>query len=176
MADNWDDSDDDWDADDDEIDAKLGLVKQNQDVPAFDDEEDLAIKEKQAADAAQHAELKKKGNALAAKKRAEADKQEELELARRAMELEAEAEANMTPDELRAFKRMQIEQADNALTDDLFGGVDDNKDEGPATAATGEKLVMKDLPSHLKHARKCANAMRVRYAGATLSLIFDFMI
>jgi len=79
------------------------------------------------------------------------------------MELEAEAEANMTPDELREFKRMQIEAADNALTDDLFGGggADGPKGKGAAVAA-GDKLVLKDLPSHLKHARKCANALRVR--------------
>lgn len=162
MTDNWDDSDDEWDADDAEIDKKLGLVK-NEDVPAFDDEEDLALKEKEAAEKAQQADLKKKGAALAARKEAEAAKAEELEVARKAMELEAEAEANMTPDQLRAFKRMQIEAADNALTDDLFGGggVDGPKGKGAAVAA-GDNLVLKDLPSHLKHARKCANAMRVR--------------
>lgn len=159
MADNWDDSDDDWDADDDEIDKKLGLVKQ-QEAPTFDDEEDLALKEKREAEAAKQADLKKKGTALAARKKAEADKEEELELARRAMELEAEAEANMTPDELKAFKRMQIEQADNALTDDLFGGGKAKDAGAPAAVVTGDKLVLKDLPSHLKHARKCANAMR----------------
>lgn len=160
MTDNWDDSDDDWDADDDEIDAKLGLTKKS--APAFDDEEDLALKEKRLAEEANQAELKKKGAALVARKKAEAEKQEELELARRAMEVEAEAEANMTPDELRAFKRMQIEQADNALTNDLFGGVDDNKNKAATgSAGAGDKLVMKDLPSHLKQARKVAAALRV---------------
>ena len=49
MGDNWDDSDDDWDVDDDELDAKLGIKKPAND---FDDEEDLALKEKRAADAA----------------------------------------------------------------------------------------------------------------------------
>lgn len=161
MTDNWDDDEDDWDADDDEIDKKLGLAK-TEPLNDFDEEEDLALKEKREADAAALAENKKKGTALLAKKRAEADKQEELELARRAMELEAEAEANMTPDELRAFKRMQIEEADNALTDDLFGGVEAVKSKGAAAAsAAGDKLVLKDLPSHLKHARKVASAMRV---------------
>lgn len=160
MADNWDDSDDDWDKSDDELDAKLNLVKQ-QAAPTFDDEEDLAVVEKKAAEAAKQAADKKRGTALAAKKKAEADKAEELEVARRTMELEAEAEANMSPDELRAFKRMQIEQADNALTDDLFGGVDDNKNKGAAAEGPGGKLVLKDLPAHLKHARQCANAMRV---------------
>ena len=177
MTDNWDDSDDDWDADDDEIDAKLGLVKQQQ-APAFDDEEDLAMAEKKAAEAAKQAEYKKKGNALAKKKEAEEAKKEELEVARRAMELEAEAEANMTPDQLRAFKRMQIEQADNALTDDLFGGVDDNK-KGAAAAAGGgggDKLSLKDLPSHLKHARKCANAMRVSYMEELHNWVLKAMV
>ena len=150
------------DADDDEIDAKLGNLKQ-QAGPTFDDEEDLAVAEKKAAEAAKQVALKKKGTALAARKKAEADKEEELEIARRTMQLEAEAEANMSPDELRAFKRMQIEQADNALTDDLFGGADDTKNKGTAAASsTGGKLVLNDLPSHLKHARQCANAFRVR--------------
>ena len=179
MADNWDDSDDDWDANDDEIDAKLGLTKKQAEtagVAEFDDEKDLALAEKAAAEKARQAELKSKGKALAARKQAELDKEEELELARRAMEHEAEAEANMTPDELRKFKRMQIEQADNALTDDLFGGVEAVK--GAAAAAgssTGkgtDKLVLKDLPSHLKHARKVANAMRVRHGMTTLRILF----
>ena len=48
MSDNWDDSDDDWDKDDDELDArlnKLGIGDTNKAaaVPAFDDEEDLAV-------------------------------------------------------------------------------------------------------------------------------------
>ena len=161
MTDNWDDSDDEWDANDDEIDAKLGLTKTTPAVAAFDEEEDLALKEKEARDNAEQAELKKKGTALAAKKRAEQEKAEELEVARRAMELEAEAEANMTPDEFRKFKQMQIEAADHALTDDLFGGgkKGEGSDAGAGTAS--DKLVLKDLPSHLKHARKVANAMRV---------------
>ena len=162
MADNWDDSDDDWDKDDDEIDAKLGLNK-NQPVNNFDDEEDLAVAERAAAAKAALLENKKKGNALASKKQKEADKAMELEVARRAMELEAEAEANMTPDELRKFKRMQIEQADNALTDDLFGGGGGGGGKAtPAAGGAAGKLVLNDLPSHLKHARKVANAMRVR--------------
>lgn len=162
MADNWDDSDDDWDADDAQLDAKLGQVK-NQATANFDDEEDLAVKEKEASEKANQAILKKKGTALASRKQAEADKAMEVEIARRSMELEAEAEANMTPDELRKFKRMQIEQADNALTDDLFGG-GGGAVSGGGTAAgggAGGKLVLKDLPSHLKHARKVADAMRV---------------
>lgn len=165
MADNWDDdSDDDWDKDDDEIDAKLGLANKNQPVNNFDDEEDLAVTERAMAEKAALLENKKKGNALASKKQKEADKAMELEVARRAMELEAEAEANMTPDEFRKFKRMQIEEADNALTDDLFGGGGGGGGgkAAPAAASAGGKLVLNDLPSHLKHARKVANAMRVR--------------
>ena len=175
MTDNWDDDgDDDWDVDDDEIDAKLGLANKNQAAANFDDEEDLALKEKEAAEKANQAELKKKGNALAAKKQAEADKEEELELAKRAMELEAEAEASMTPDEFRKFKQMQIEQADHALTDDLFGGggVSKGKEAAAAGDAAGGKLVLKDLPSHLKHARKVANAMRVRGSNSVYFVLF----
>jgi translation initiation factor 3 subunit J len=160
MADNWDD-DDEWDADDDEIDKKLGLTKSTE-VPAFDDEEDLALQEKQQADAVEYAKNKAKGTALAAKKKAEQDKKDQLEIARRAAELEAEEEANMTPDELKLKERMRIEQADNENINDLFGGIDDSRGKGAAAeTVSGDKLVLKDLPSHLKHARKVANAMRV---------------
>lgn len=161
MADNWDDSDDDWDKDsDDELNARLaGLNKQA--APSFDDEKDEALIEKERAEKAKQADLKKKGNALAEKKAAEAAKLEEMELAKRALELEAEAEQNMTPDQLKAFKQKQIEDADLALMDD-WGLDNNNKGKGAAAAvaSTGDKLVLKDLPSHLKHARKCANAMR----------------
>lgn len=158
MADNWDDSDDDWDVDDDALDAKLGLKK---DEPAnnWDDEEDLALKEKAAADKAKQESLKKKGSALAAKKQAEKDRQEELEIARKAMELEAEMEANMTPDERRALERRRIEESDNALTDDLFGAVE-KMTVGSKAQQAGDKVVMKDLKDHMKHARKVAQCMK----------------
>ena len=159
MGDNWDDSDDDWDVDDDVLDAKLA-AKTAQALPNFE-EEDLAIKEKEAKEKAEQASLKKKGQALASKKQAEKEKEEELEIARKAMELEAEAEANMTPDELRAFKRKQIEEADNAITDDLFGGGrDGGAGRAVAVEGAGEKFVLKDAKDHLKHARKVAETMK----------------
>ena len=146
MTDNWDDSDDEWDVDDDALDAKLGIKK---DEPAnnFDDEEDLALKEKAASDKARHDDLKKKGTALAEKKRAEKERAEELELARKAMELEAEMEANLSIDERRALERKRVEEADNALTDDLFGAVDGSSAKSAAIAAqqAGDAVVMKDL-------------------------------
>jgi translation initiation factor 3 subunit J len=156
---NWD-SDDDWDVGDDEIDAKLGIKKAGND---FDDEEDLALKEKQATDKASHAELKKKGSVMAAKKRDEQERKEELELARKAMELEAEMEANMSPEERRTLERQRVEDADNALTDDLFGSVDNSKQKSAAiaTAQAGDKVVMKDLKDHMKHARKCGECLKV---------------
>ena len=161
MADDWDD-DDEWDADDDEIHKKLGLTKSTDAKPAFDDEVDLAVQEKQQAEAAEHAKNKAKGTALAAKKKAEQDKKDQLEIARRAAELEALEEANMTPDELKLKERMRIEHADNQNISDLFGGIDDTKGKGTAAeTVSGDKLVLKDLPSHLKHARKVATAMRV---------------
>ena len=129
----WDDSDDDWDKsdDDDELNARLGLSTATApsantvSAPQFEDEEeDLAVLEKARMEKASQVSLKKKGNALAAKKKAEEDRKEEEELARKAMELEAEMEANMTLDERRALERQRVEDADNALTDDLFGGVD----------------------------------------------------
>jgi len=161
MADNWDDSDDEWDVDvDAALDAKLGLKK---DLPTFDDEEDLALKEKAERDRQEHAELKKKGTALAEKKRAEQERLEEEELARKVMELELEAESNMTPDELHAHKQRLIERADNALTDDLFGNVDNQAGRGGSAAAGADavdRLVLRDLKDHLKHARKVSAAIK----------------
>jgi len=159
MTDNWDDSDDDWDVDDDALDAKLGLAK-----PAannFDDEEDLALTEKAAADKASKEALKKKGSALAAKKKAEEERQLEIELARKELEYQAEMEAKMTPDELRAMERRRVEEADNALTDDLFGAVEKmtiDAKKGDQTA--GDKLVLKDMKDHMKHARKVATCLK----------------
>eukprot|EP00565_Helicotheca_tamesis_P009218 CAMPEP_0185732938 /NCGR_PEP_ID=MMETSP1171-20130828/17970_1 /TAXON_ID=374046 /ORGANISM="Helicotheca tamensis, Strain CCMP826" /LENGTH=137 /DNA_ID=CAMNT_0028402545 /DNA_START=157 /DNA_END=566 /DNA_ORIENTATION=+ len=127
MADNWDDSDDDWDvgSDDDELDKKLGLKKDDEDeAPNFEEEEDLTITDKARELEVSTAALKKKGKALADKKAAEAARKEEEEIARKAMELEAEMEENMTPEERRALEKRRVEEADNALTDDLFGGVD----------------------------------------------------
>jgi translation initiation factor 3 subunit J len=161
MTDNWDDSDDEWDVDDDALDAKLGIKKAE--APAFDDEEDLSLKEKQATDKASQAELKKKGSAMAAKKRDEQDRKEELELAIKAMELEAELEANMSPEERRTLERQRVEDADHALTDDLFGAVDNTKEKSAAISAAqaGDKVVMKDLKDHMKHARKCGECLKV---------------
>jgi translation initiation factor 3 subunit J len=159
---DWDDEDE-WDVDDAALDAKLGIKK---DEPAnnFDDEVDEALLAKEAADKANQAELKKKGNALAEKKAAEKERTEELELARKAMELEAELEESMTPDERRELERRRVEEADNALTDDLFGGVDGGSAMEAAIKAqnAGDAVVMKDLKDHMKHARRVADCMKVR--------------
>jgi len=165
MGDNWDDgSDDDWDVDDEALDQKLGLAKgAANNVPTFDDEEDLAIKEREAAEKANQENLKKKGTALQQKRAEEQRKAEELEIARKAMELEAEAEANMSPEELKAFKRRQVEEADNAITDDLFGAVEAARGTDAAKSAAvaaGGALVLKDAKDHLKHARDVAAAMK----------------
>lgn len=162
MTDNWDDSEDEWDASDDELDARLGLNKLSTNDAAFDEEEDLAVKEKALAEKANLSDLKKKGTALQEKKREEQERAEEEELARKTMEMEAEMEANMTPEELKALKQKQVEDADHALTDDLFGGVDS----GPSVkvAAADDTVVLVDLKDHLKHARKVSTAIKVRLA------------
>ena len=154
-----DDDDDDWDADDDELDKRLGLAKVS-DTPVFQ-EEDLALKEKREQDERQQSELKKKGNALAAKKALEKKLRDEEEIARRAMDLEAEAESNLSPDELKQLKQRQIEEADHALTDDLFGNIDkfDGKNQADAAAAAGDKLVLKDMKDHLRHASRLGDAL-----------------
>jgi translation initiation factor 3 subunit J len=175
MASNWDDgSDDEWDVSDDDLDKRLGLQSKKPDVatssssvPKFDDEEDLAVKEKLEQDRVQHADLKKKGNALAERKRAEKERQDELDIARRAMELELEENDKLTPDERRMLEQRRIEDADHALTDDLFGADSGRQGAGGATigggaAAAGNDdiLVLKDLKDHLKHARKVAECLR----------------
>lgn len=157
MGDNWDDSDDEWDVDDDALDAKLGLKKDGGNN--FDDEEDLALKEQAAAEKLMQVELKKKGSSLVAKKNADKERKEEAEDARKAMELEAELEANMSPDEQRAMERARIEEADHELTADLFGGVDKMSISKGAQQA-GDKVVMKDMKDHMKHARKVAECMK----------------
>lgn len=159
MSDNWDDGEDEWDVDDDALDAKLG-IKKEEGTGNWDEEEDLAVKEKEAQEKLKQVDLKKKGSALQAKKQAEKDRQEELEIAKRAMELEAELEANMTPEERRALERQRIEEADHELTDDLFGAVE-KMTVTDKTQAAGDKVVMKDMKDHMKHARKVAECMKV---------------
>lgn len=170
MGDNWDDSDDDWDKsdDDDELDKRLGLNKLSVNdaaAPAFDDEEDMAVKEKEAAAKASSAALKTKGKALADKKKREAEQKEELELARKAMEMEAEMEAGMDDEERRARERERIEEDARAQADDLFGGVDSISAKGPGgdsgkAMEAGDTVKMKDLKDHLKHARKVAQCLK----------------
>jgi len=166
--DNWDDSGDDWDADSDaEIDfsSKLNLPKSSA-APAFDDEEDLAVKEQLANKKFEQTALRTKGNALADKKRKEKEQKEELELAKRAMELDLEREKTMTADERRVMERQRVEEGDDELIDDLFGGVDKvpsgrgSAVAGGGAAAAGDTVVMKDLKAHLKHARKVGQCIQ----------------
>ncbi|KAL3763718.1 hypothetical protein ACHAW5_006162 [Stephanodiscus triporus] len=169
MADNWDDSDDEWDKSDDELEKRLGLAKVDDSPPAFEDEdEDLTLKEKELSERAALKVNKAKGSALADKKAAELAAREELELARKAMEMEAEMEANMTPEERRQRAREREEDDARAMADDLFGGVDDPGSRGPGGAAgtpgqammSGDKVVMKDLKDHLRHAKKVGECIQ----------------
>lgn len=167
MADNWDDSDDDWDNsdDEDELDKRLGLTKLDDAPPAFDDdEEDLTLKDKERDAKASAKVLKQKGSALAKKKAAEAAAKEELELAKKAMELEAEMEANMTPEERRQMERERQDADAMAMADDLFGGVDSSGPRGPggpgSVMMSGDKVVMKDLKDHLRHAKKVGECIQ----------------
>ena len=164
MADNWDDSDDDdWDVDDDALDAKLGITKTEEPANNFDDEEDLALTEKAEQDRLAKISLKKKGSALAARKQAEKDRADDLEIARKALELEAEMEANMTLDERKMMERKRQEESELEMMGDVFsGGVADGGVGRPQQA--GDKVVMKDMKDHMKHARKVADCMKVREA------------
>ena len=184
MGDAWDDDDDDWDKseDEDELDKRLGLAtiggggSIKAAPPAFDDEdEDLTLKEKEADERAAHKINKAKGSALADKKAADAAAKEELELARKAMEMEAEMEAKMTPEERRQREREREEADAKAMTDDLFGAVDNismNKVPGGGTGQammSGDKVVMKDLKDHLRHAKKVGECIQV---SVIYSMIF----
>lgn len=186
MADNWDDSDDDWDKsdDEDELDKRLGLTKINDAAPTFnDDEEDLTLKEKQANERANRVQLKAKGSSLAEKNAADAAAKEELELARKAMAMEAEMEANMTPEERRQMERDREEADAQAMADDLFGGVDDQSmSKGPGggqgkAMMSGDKVVMKDLKDHLRHAKKVGECIqghgKVNLAAAFLKEVIQ---
>lgn len=167
MGDNWDDSDDDWDNASDDLDAKLGLNKlstgdDDDAAPNFDDEEDIAVKEKERAAKASQAALKTKGNALKKKKELEEQRKMEEEVARMAVEAEAEMEANMSTDERRALERQRVEEADNSLTDDLFGGVDSKAQGGGAgggAMGAGDTVKLKDLKDHLMHAKKVSQCI-----------------
>jgi len=168
MSGNWDDSDDDWDKSDDELDARLSrlnVTPETAKTSQFDDEEDLAVAEKEKQDKLNQIKLKNKGNALAAKKKAEEDRKEEEELARKAMILEAEMESKMTPQEIREMQNKRAEEADNALTDDLFGivkspGADREVGAGGKVMQAGDAVKMTDLKDHLKHARKVSQCLK----------------
>lgn len=168
MGDNWDDSDDDWDKsdDDDELNRRLaGLATTGAAAPpAFDDdEEDLTLKDKAADERANAKVNKAKGSALAKKKEADAAAKEELELAKKAMAMEAEMEANMTPEERRRLALEREEEDGMQLADALFGGPDKTK--GPAgdrgkAMMSGDKVMMKDLKDHLRHAKKVGECIK----------------
>jgi len=176
MSDNWDESDDDWDKSDDELDARLNLLKVTPGAaPVFDDEEDLAVVEKERADKINAISLKTKGNALVAKKKAEENRKEEEEVARKAMILEAEMESKMTPQQIRELQNQRAEDADNALTDDLFGvvkgpGAGREIGAGGKVMDAGDAVKMADLKDHLKHARKVSQCLKVRSMYASLNI------
>uniref|UniRef100_A0A7R9WM26 Uncharacterized protein n=1 Tax=Craspedostauros australis TaxID=1486917 RepID=A0A7R9WM26_9STRA len=156
MGDNWDDgSDDEWDVDDDILEQRLGLANK-------DDEEevDLAFKMKEEKERKEQEELKKKGEALAAKKKAEKAKQEERELALKVLEVEAQMEANMTLDERKEMERKRVEDADNALADELFGGAGAKKGAAATTKGAGDQLALMTLKDHLKHAKVVSAALK----------------
>lgn len=166
MADNWDDSDDDdWDVDDDALDAKLGITKKEEPANNFDDEEDLALKEKAEQDRLDNISLKKKGSALAARKQAEKDREDDMEIARKALELEAEMEANMTLDERKMMERKRQEESELEMMGDAFSGGIADGGVGRGVQKAGDKVVMKDMKDHMKHARKVADCMKVSEAS-----------
>jgi Translation initiation factor eIF3 subunit len=171
MADNWDDGDDDddWDVDDAQLELKLGKTAAGAVVPTFDDEEDLAVTEKALYEKTAHIELAKKGHALAEKKALERAQQLEAELALKAMALEAAAEESMTPEERRVRERQRVEEADHALTNDLFGAVEHVATATASATATTAAATstasgtapppLRDMKDHLKFARTVATAL-----------------
>lgn len=162
MPDNWDDSDDEWDVSDDDLDARLKskVTTATSKAPVFnDEEEDLALKEKERAEKAQKALNKTKGNALKKKKEEEQNRKIELEVARKAMELEDKFEANLSIEEKRKLAKEREEQEAQQQAADLFGG---GMDGGVGTKSTGagDSVKMTDLKDHLKHAHKVAQCLK----------------
>lgn len=116
-------------------------------------------------------QLKTKGSALAAKKAAEQARKEEEEIARQVLKMEAEMEANMTAEERRKLERQRVEEADHALTDDLFGAVEAASGKKQVAVSAGDEVVMKDLKDHLKHARKIGTCVK-GHGKAHLTIAF----
>ena len=168
MPDAWDDDTSDagsdaWDVESDDaaLEAKLGLNKASATASSvFDDEEDLAKKEKAAEENRSKAILKTKGKALAAKKAAEVERAEEEELARKVMELEMEHEAKLTAEERKLLERRRIEESDASIANDLFGGVDE-RPRSVANQPAGDVVKMVDLKDHLKYAKKIGTCIKV---------------
>ncbi|KAI2499302.1 Translation initiation factor eIF3 subunit [Fragilaria crotonensis] len=72
------------------------------------------------------------------------------------------------------MRQQQIEDADHALTDDLFGSIDNKPKGAKAGAGSGsDVLVLKDLKDHLKHAKKIGAAIKVRALGPETALVCD---
>ena len=76
----------------------------------------------------------------------------------------------MTPEERRQKEKEREEADAKAMADDLFGGVDDrsmNKVSGAPGQAmmSGDKVVMKDLKDHLRHAKKVGECIQVSFVG-----------
>lgn len=162
MPDTWDDSDDEWDVSDDDLDARLKskVTTATSKAPVFDDEEeDLALKEKEKAEKAQKALNKTKGNALKKKKEEEENRKIELEVARKAMEMEEKFESNLSLDERRKLAKEREEQEAQKQASDLFGG---GMDGGVGTKSTdaGDAVKLTDLKDHLKHAHKVAQCLK----------------
>lgn len=118
------------------------------------------MKEMKEAERIASIKLAKKGNALQMKKDKEENRKIEEEAARKAMELESEMEANLSIDERKKLERKRIEEADNALTEDLFGGMSDGGMKSTSTNDNSAALVFKDLKDVLKHAKKVGAALK----------------
>ena len=168
---DWED-DDDWDNSDDDLDERLGLTKKEAPPIFDDDEEDLALIEKNKKDKETTAKLKTKGNALAEKKKLEKERKAEEELARKVMELELERESKMTPEERTLLAREREEAAAAEQVGDLFGGVDDNRKKSVASTSE-DKLALKDYKDYLKHARTTATAMKVSIGQIPLMYLIE---
>jgi hypothetical protein len=64
VGDAWDDKNDDvWDVDESELDKKLDTKELADNIPRFDDKEDLALKEQEVQEKLQQVVSKMKGNA-----------------------------------------------------------------------------------------------------------------
>ncbi|CAM9757663.1 unnamed protein product [Discosporangium mesarthrocarpum] len=104
--------------------------------------------------------------AKAAKKAAEGD-------AKLAAEVEAKLQVNETSEERRLRERNRVEEADNSLTEELFGG--EGRAGGVARPAGVAGLKISSLQDHMKLALELGNRFSSSKPGSVVAFLKELM-